>query len=151
MILKAPRSAAQLSPRLRAISLFAAEKFDEPEDVRPVIPRRLLLRIAVVSGLVLATIAAKTAIRSWEEEIAFPSIHAVKADEFRATARLFEDEARAFREFASTGKPVPMAPGSPPMTPQAAIRQAQVSEQNAAGFRGMADLEERRNLGFPTP
>jgi hypothetical protein len=101
--------------------------------------------------LALATVAAKIGLERWTTRITTPSMHAVKADEFRAMARGCEEEARALRAFASTGKSGTPTPGGVPYSPRAGLRQAALSDRKAAGFRNLADIEECQNLGVPVP
>ena len=150
MIEKPPRSSAELSPRLRAISEYAVDQFDEAENlplIRPVIVRRVGLPLL----LVLVAILARLGLYYWEGYLAAPSIHATRAAQFLAMARQSEEEAKTYRDFAALGKSGPVTPGGFAFSPQQALLRAQLMDRTAAGLRKQAYFEERRNQNFPVP
>jgi len=151
MIVKPPRSAAAFSPQLRVISVYAADRFEHPEELRPLIPRWVIRRFTVPVLLILAAIALHLGINFWTSRFDSASPHAARADEFRAKAHECEEEARAYRAFAAAGKPGTLTPGGFPLQPRMALQRAKLSDQKAVGFRKLAYIEECKNQGLPVP
>jgi hypothetical protein len=151
MIVNPPRSEAELSPRLRTISVHAVDQFEDPYDRPPLVPRWVIRRFTIPVALTLAALAIHLGLGYWTKSLDSPSSFAVLAEDFRAQARVAEQLARAYRAIAATGKMGALPGGQPPVSPSVALRLAKMYEQNAAGYRRQADIQEALNQGFRVP
>jgi hypothetical protein len=151
MIVKPPRLEAEFSPRLKAISLHAADQFDDADGGPPLIPRRISRRLFVPILLVFAAFVFRVGLWCIYSSRDWPSSHAAIAEEYRARARSAEEQARVYRAIAATGKPGLLIGVGITIYPTEALQLAGSKDQEAAGFRDQAYLEERMNQGFPVP
>ena len=154
MIENPPRMAAEFSPRLRAIAEYASDKL-APVPARnwlpPISPwlgRRCLLGLALLAGWAGSyslLLVSKFLLDS-------PTDAAARVDALRARSRGFEEQAERCRARAEAGEPADAATdGNSANSPQSMLGQAKSLDIQAARFRAMADIEERRNQGYRLP